>query len=108
MLTEETFKALGDAVRLEMIRRLSDGTTHTIGSVSGNLGLTRQGARKHLQVLADVQLVSLQPSGRQIEVKLDPSSLVAAKTFIAEIEFSWDRRLRTLKDFVEEDTLGNG
>jgi DNA-binding transcriptional ArsR family regulator len=104
MPVAETFKALGDPTRLEMIKRLSDGSSYTVGSLSDGLGLTRQGARKHLQVLADVDLVSLRPSGRQTEVELDIASLASAKLFISTLEQRWDQRLRDLRDFVEDNT----
>lgn len=97
-----TFKALGDPVRLEMIKRLSSHTTHTVGSLSHGLGVTRQGARKHLQVLADARLVLLQPRGREIEVTLAPEAIDEAKAFIAELESRWDKRLKALQEFVEE------
>lgn len=103
MLVAETFKALGDPIRLEMMRRLSDGSHYTVGGLSDGLGLTRQGARKHLQVLADVELVSLQASGRQTEVRLNPRSLAIAGSFIADLELRWDKRLQALREFIEND-----
>jgi DNA-binding transcriptional ArsR family regulator len=105
MLVAETFKALGDPIRLEMVKRLADGSRHTIGGLSDGLGLTRQGARKHLQVLADVELVSLQTKGRQTEVSLDTTSLAAAKSFIADLERQWDQRLHALRKFVEKNDV---
>ncbi len=103
MLVAETFKALGDPIRLEMIERLSDGSRRSVGSLFDGLGLTRQGARKHLQVLADAELVTLEIKGRQTEVSLDPTTLASAKTFIAGLELQWDQRLVALRDFVEEN-----
>jgi DNA-binding transcriptional ArsR family regulator len=96
-----TFKALGDPVRLEMIARLADGSSQTVGSLSDGLGLTRQGARKHLQVLADVNLVTLQTMGRQTAVTLEPDALHAAKSYIAALERRWDVRLAALRELVE-------
>ena len=104
MHVANTFKALGDPVRLEIIQRLSNGSIYTVGSLSDGLGLTRQGARKHLQVLADVKLVHLQNKGRQTEVKLDTNRLIAAKLFISELELRWDNRLQVLQEFIESDT----
>jgi DNA-binding transcriptional ArsR family regulator len=98
-----TFKGLSDPTRLKMVQRLSDGSAHTIGDLSAGLGLTRQGARKHLQLLADVELVSLQSKGRQTEVSLNTNSLSDAKSFIAQLELRWDQRLQALKEFVEGD-----
>ncbi len=97
-----TFKALGDPTRLAMLQRLADGAAYTIGSISNGLGLSRQGARKHLQVLAGAKLVTLRNNGRETEVALDAASLARARAFIAELEQRWDRRLIALKEFVED------
>ena len=105
MLVAETFKALGDPIRLEMIKRLADGSHYNVSGLSEGLGLTRQGARKHIQVLAKVQLVSLQTVGRQIEVRLDPESLSVAKSFISDLVLLWDQRLQALREFVESGSL---
>jgi DNA-binding transcriptional ArsR family regulator len=103
MLVAETFKALGDPVRLQIIERLSNGTTHTLSSVSNDLGITRQGARKHLRVLEDVNLISLQQSGRNVNIQFMPNSLVEANSFIEQIERKWDQRLLALRDYIEHD-----
>lgn len=96
------FRALGDPVRLEMVQRLTLGRPCTIAAVSKGLGITRQGARKHLQVLVDADLVRLAPKGRDVMVELDAETLVKAKAFIAELEKRWDMRLEALRKFVEE------
>jgi DNA-binding transcriptional ArsR family regulator len=101
-MVAEIFRALGDPVRLEMVRRLAQGSPCTIATVSGDLGITRQGARKHLQVLVDAKLVSLEPKGRDVYVRFDPGTLEKAKAVIAELEQRWDQRLDALKRFVEE------
>ena len=103
MIVADTFKALGDPVRLEIIQRLSNGSVYTVGSISDGLGLTRQGARKHLQILADVNLISFQDKGRQTEVRLDTDTLAAAKLFISELELRWSNRLHALREFVESN-----
>ena len=96
------FNALGDPARIEMVRRLAGGQPSPISAVSNGLGITRQGARKHLQVLVDAKMVSLEPKGRDVIVHLAPERLDAAKAFIAELERRWDNRLEALRRFVEE------
>lgn len=96
------FRALGDPVRLEMVKRLSAGAPFTIASVSKGFEISRQGARKHLQVLADADLVELKPKGRDVLVELQSAQIEQAKAFIGEIEKLWDKRLEGLKRFVEE------
>ena len=103
MAVAEIFRAMGDPVRLEMVRRLSSSAPCTITAVSGDLGITRQGARKHLQVLVDAEMVTLEPKGRDVLVHLDRAALNAASAYIADLERQWDRRLEALRRFVEED-----
>lgn len=104
MIAVDLFRALGDTTRLEMVQRLSSGSPHTISSISTGLGITRQGARKHLQILANAKVVSLQEKGRDTIVHLNRQTLEQGKTFIEDIEKRWDRRLEALKKFVEQDT----
>ena len=60
-------------------------------------------AVKQIQVLADADLVSLESKGRDVLVKLNPSTLEKAKKFIAKLEEQWDIRLNALKNFVESE-----
>jgi DNA-binding transcriptional ArsR family regulator len=101
MAVAELFRALGDPTRLEMVERLSKGASYTITTVSRELGITRQGARKHLQVLADAHLITLEPRGRDVHVQLDRKTLDKGKAYIAELERQWDKRLNALRDLVE-------
>ncbi|MBP7967130.1 helix-turn-helix transcriptional regulator [Candidatus Woesebacteria bacterium] len=95
------FHALGDPIRLEMVRRLASGQAHTLSSVSQNLKITRQGARKHLQILADAHIIALKQKGRTTEVRLLRDTLDQGRSFIASLEKAWDTRLQNLKRIVE-------
>lgn len=103
MELSELFHALGDPTRLEIVRRLASGEPHTLSSVSRKLSITRQGARKHLQVLVDARVISLQPKGRDTHVVLLKDTLYLGKTFLEKIEKQWDMRLQALKNFVEKE-----
>lgn len=101
MEVTQLFHALGDPIRLEMVRRLASGQAHTLSSVSQNLSITRQGARKHVQVLADAGIVALTQKGRVTQVRLLRDTLDQGRAFIASLEKSWDTRLEKLKQVVE-------
>lgn len=102
MQAVQIFKALGDPVRLEIVKRLSDGSSYTMNNLSKDLGVSRQGARKQIQVLLSAQVIHLKPIGRETLVSLELSSLELARTFISNIEDQWDQRLNALKNFVEK------
>ena len=101
MVTAELFKALGDPTRLEIVQRLSTGDSYTISKVSSGLGITRQGARKHLQMLADANVIKLEPKGRDTAVILDNETLKQGKIFIAKLEQQWGTRLKALQQTVD-------
>lgn len=103
MLEANIYKALGDPIRLEIVKRLASETSCTIGELSKNLGVSRQGARKQLQVLITANLVYLQQQGRETKVYLDSATLKIAHDFISKLEIEWDQRLNVLKQFAEND-----
>lgn len=103
MPTAELFRALGDPTRLEIVERLSSGQPYTLTTVSSQLAISRQGARKHLQILANAHVITLEPRGRDTLVQLDRETLDQVKAFIAQLELQWDKRLETLKQVVEKN-----
>ena len=99
----QIFKALGDPLRLKIIKRLSGGSTYTMGDITKGLGVSRQGARKQVQVLASAKIVQFKPIGREVRVILDVNSLRLGGDFISNLESQWDKRLRKLKEIVEKN-----
>jgi DNA-binding transcriptional ArsR family regulator len=102
MTEVQLFKALGDPLRLTLVKRLSDGTSYTMGDLTEGLGVTRQAARKQLQVLASAKVVQLKPNGREVMVVLNIESFKSGRDFITSLENKWDKRLMKLKNFVEK------
>lgn len=102
MVEPQIFKALGDPIRLEIVKRLSNGSDYTIGILLKDLGVSRQGARKQLQVLVSAKIVELDSVGRETNVSLNTTTLEIARKFIAKLENEWDQRLNKLKNLVED------
>ncbi len=103
----QLFKALSDPTRLELINRLCTGENFTVTSISTGLTLTRQGTRKHLQILSDAKIIDIKYQGRSSTVILNPEAFEKAKSFITELEQKWDKRLQSLRSFVEESQENN-
>jgi DNA-binding transcriptional ArsR family regulator len=101
MAVVDIFRALGDTTRLKMIERLSRGP-HTISSLSQDLQISRQGARKHIQILSDSKLITLTISGRDTTVELDQKVLDTSKKFITTLEQHWEKQLVALREFVDK------
>jgi len=100
-LPHAIYQALGDPTRLEIVQRLGDrGPLPTLELVEG-LGMSRQAATKHLQVLENAGLVESHTEGRQVVRELKLEVLNQAGDWLAQRSRLWDRKLDALKKLVE-------
>ena len=95
------FAALGDATRLELVSRLSDGQGHSIAQLTGGLSLTRQAITKHLRVLEQAGIVSSSRVGRESRFTYLPEPIEQARSYLNTVSEQWDDALSRLKAFVE-------
>ena len=94
------FAALGDATRLHLLRRLSEGPL-SITRLSRGTGVTRQAITKHLHTLDAAGLVRHARRGRERLWELDQKRLETAKQYLDQISAQWDAAIGRLKAFVE-------
>lgn len=74
------FHALGDTTRLQIIKHLLHSGlvnkgAQTIITLSERSSMSRQAIRKHLKILADSEIIELQPRGRDTIVWLIPKTI---------------------------------
>lgn len=96
------FAALGDATRLALIDKLSDGAPCSIAQLTEGTDLTRQAVTKHLRVLEGVSIVRGMRSGRETLFQLDPAPIRVVRDYADVVSAQWDQALARLKAFVEE------
>lgn len=97
------FAALGDATRLALLQRLSDGGPASIAMLAENFrAMTRQGVTKHLNVLAAAGIIDGRRQGREHVWTLNPARIAAAQRRLEVIARGWDDALARLKTHVEE------
>ena len=95
------FAALGDAIRLELVSRLTDGQPRSIAQLTDGLGLTRQGVTKHLRVLEQAGIVSSSRVGRESQFTYAPEPIREVRSYLDRVCEQWDDALSRLKQFVE-------
>ncbi len=96
------FAALGDATRLELVFRLSDGRPRSIAELTNGLSQTRQGVTKHLRVLERAGLVCSSRVGRENHFAYVPEPIEEVRSYLDRVCRQWDDALQRLKSFVEE------
>jgi DNA-binding transcriptional ArsR family regulator len=96
------FAALGDPIRLAIVRRLSGDGPQSISQLSADAGVTRQAVTKHLQALAGAGLVHDRWRGRERIFALEPRRLERARRALDEISAQWDAAIDRLRAYVGE------
>ena len=96
------FAALGDATRLALVSRLSDGRPRSIAQLSQGLDLTRQGVTKHLRVLEHAGIVASERVGRESRFAFTPAPIDEVRGYLDRVSRQWDDALGRLKAFVED------
>ena len=95
------FAALGDATRLSLLTKLSDGQMRSITGLSADTKLTRQAITKHLRVLENAGLVSSTRVGRESQFAFRPEPIVELQAYLDGVSRAWDDALGRLRSFVE-------
>ncbi len=96
------FAALGDATRLTLVGKLSDGTPYSIARLAEGSAITRQAITKHLRVLETAGIVRSRRTGRENLYHLEQDRIAAMRRYLDGISRHWDEALARLKALVEE------
>nr|WP_254126635.1 metalloregulator ArsR/SmtB family transcription factor [Amycolatopsis sp. CA-230715] len=98
----EVFKALADETRRYLLDRLHERNGQTLGELCEGVGMTRQSATQHLQVLEAANLISVVRRGREKLHYLNPVPLhEIQERWIDKYERPRLRALSTLKNRAE-------
>ncbi|WP_417431870.1 ArsR/SmtB family transcription factor [Kiloniella sp.] len=100
MHIQETFRALADPTRREILLHLSRQQM-TIGEVTEKFDITRAAVKKHLNILEEGQLISVHVQGRERINRLEAQGLSAVSDWIGYFDQFWDQHLGALKNAVE-------
>lgn len=96
------FRALADPTRRDILRLLASNQM-TIAEVAENFDMTRAAVKKHLSILNEGNLISVQVDGRTRVNTLNPDGLKRVFDWFSYFDAFWDDRLATLKSEIEKD-----
>jgi DNA-binding transcriptional ArsR family regulator len=99
---EDTFAALGDPTRVEIVTRLSRGSA-SVGELAEPFAMSLRAVLKHVQVLEDAGLVRTVKEGRVRRCELRPRGIEATARWIEQVRSRWERRLDRLERYAERE-----
>lgn len=100
--TDEVFSALADPNRRLMIERLAAHGPATATELAARIGVSRQGAAKHLAGLAEAGIVSAARQGREVRYELVEQGLEPGAEWIQGVGGKWDERFASLKRHLDD------
>lgn len=103
MLSEQpTFRALADPTR-RTILRLLNSRDMTIGEIAENFEMTRAAVKKHLRILEEGGLVSVEVKGRQRINRLERDAFAVVTEWLEGFDEPVEDRLAALRRSVARE-----
>ncbi|WP_332629739.1 ArsR/SmtB family transcription factor [Halalkalibacter flavus] len=98
----DIFQAIADPTRRKMLRLLADDEM-PVTVISNHFPMSRTAVSKHLRILSESNLVSVEKVGREKRYKLQAEALLELKQWLSFYEQFWDNKMTKLKYIVEHD-----
>ncbi len=97
----DVFEAVADPQRRRMIALLMEAP-RSVNDVAAHFDISRPAVSKHLKVLRECDIVSVQTVGRERQHRMNPSTLKPIADWVNQYEVFWDQKLASLKKVVED------
>lgn len=98
---DETFFALSDPTRREMLSRMADGEM-TVAQLADPFEMSAPAISKHLRVLEKAGLLEQQKDGRIRRCRLIAAPLKDAAQWVEQYRQFWEDRLDSLDQYLAE------
>ncbi|HTA28579.1 MAG TPA: metalloregulator ArsR/SmtB family transcription factor [Bacteroidia bacterium] len=100
-LRRDIFQAIADPTRRAILGLVALGAM-TPGAIAGNFNSSRQTISKHIQILAECQLLKQEESGREIYYHINAKKMKEVANFIEPFRKMWDDRFNKLESVMKK------
>ena len=98
-MSDRIFAALADPTRRLLFEKVAE-RPQSVGSLAGQLPVSRPAVSQHLKILKDAGLVSDEARGTSRIYRIDPKGLGPMRRWLDE---QWDRSLANFKALAEQE-----
>ncbi len=99
-LRRDVFQAIADPTRRAILLLVASQSL-TAGAIAGNFDSARPTISKHLQILTECELLTQEPSGREIFYHINPKKMKEVADFIEPFRKMWDDRFNKLESIMK-------
>lgn len=100
-LRRDVFQAISDPTR-RAILVLVAAQSMTAGAIAANFDTARPTVSKHLQILAECELLEQEQNGREIYYHFNPKKMKEVADFIEPFRQMWEDRFNKLEEVMQK------
>ncbi len=100
-LRRDVFQAIADPTR-RAILLLVASQSMTAGAIASNFNTARPTVSKHLQILAQCELLKQEQNGREIYYQINANKMKEVANFIEPFRQMWDDRFNKLETIMKK------
>ena len=101
-MRRDVFQAIADPTRREIIGLLA-GQSLNLNAVADNFEISRPAISKHIRILTECGLVTIQQQGRERFCRADLRKLKQVSDWTEKYRSFWNKKLDALGDFLEKE-----
>nr|WP_299343709.1 metalloregulator ArsR/SmtB family transcription factor [Allomuricauda sp.] len=101
MMRRDVFQAIADPVRRDIIQYLSQQNM-TVNEVAEKFDISRPAISKHLRILEECGIVSIEQKGRERHCLINPKNLIPAFLWIDQYRNLWEEKLDSFEDYLNQ------
>jgi DNA-binding transcriptional ArsR family regulator len=101
-MRRDVFQAIADPTRRKIIHTLVQKPMN-LNAISGNFNISRPAISKHIKILTECGLVTINQTGRERYCEVNFNSLREVADWIEQYEVFWTQKLDALEKFLKQE-----
>lgn len=103
-MRRDVFQAIADPVRREIIEIISDGPMN-VNAIAEKFTISRPAISKHVKILKECGLVTIQKKGRERFCEPNLESLGEVSLWVEQYRSFWKGKLDDLENFLNQGAI---
>jgi len=99
-MRRDVFQAIADPTRREIINLLAQQRLN-LNTVTASFDISRQAISKHIKILTECGLITIQTQGRERYCEVQLQKLAEVSNWIDQYKKLWNKRLDTLESYLD-------
>ncbi|MEI9918141.1 MAG: metalloregulator ArsR/SmtB family transcription factor [Bacteroidota bacterium] len=101
-MRRDVFQAIADPTRREIINMIAHRTLN-LNAVADNFNVSRPAISKHIKILTECGLITINQQGRERFCQANLKSLVEVSSWVDQYKEFWSARLDALAEYLETE-----